>query len=71
MRIEIILYGGTEDIYRALYTLSELEMDQSIHERLKDAQRRRMRRKEALKKAKELGLTCIPGGKSRKGAVNG
>lgn len=71
MRIGIILYGCTKDVYRALYTLSELEMDQSIHGQLKDAQRRRMRRKEALKKAEALGLSCIPGGKSRKGAVNG
>ena len=70
MRIGIILYGCTEDVYRALYTILELEMDQSILEQLKDAQRRRMRRKEMLKKAKALGLTCIPGGKSRKGATN-
>ena len=71
MRIEIILYEGTEDLYRALYTLSELEMDQSIHEQLKAAQKRRMRRKETLRKARALGLACISGGKSRKGAVNG
>ena len=71
MRIGIILYGCTEDVYRALYTILELEMDQSILEQLKDAQRRRMRRKEMLKKARALGLTCISGGKSRKGAVNG
>ena len=71
MRIGIILYGCTGDVYRDLYTILELEMDQSIHEQLKDAKRRRMRRKEMLKKAKALGLTCIPGGKSRKGAANG
>ena len=69
MRIGIILYGCTEDVYRDLYTI--LEMDQSIHEQLKDAKGRRMRRKEMLKKAKVLGLTCIPGGKIRKGAANG
>ena len=67
MRIGIILYGCTEDVYRALYTLSELEMD----EQLKAAQRRRIRREKAFKKARALGLTCISGGKSQKGAVNG
>ena len=71
MRIGLILYGCTEDIYSALYTLSELELDQGIHEKLKDAKRHRKRCKEALKKAKALGPSCIPGGKSRKGAING
>lgn len=71
MRIGIILYGCTEDVYRALYTLSELEMEQSIHEQLRAAQRRRIRREKAFKKARALGLTCISGGKSQKGAVNG
>ena len=67
MKIGIILYECTENDYKALYTLSQFEMDQM----LKDAQRRRIRRKEALKKARSLGLSCIPGGKSRKGAIHG
>ena len=70
MKIAIILYEYTENDYRALYTFSQLEMEQSIQERLKDAQRLRRKREETLKKARALGLSCISGGKSRKKAIN-
>lgn len=71
MIVGIILYECTEDDHRALYALSRLRVEQSIQEQLKRSKRLMRRRKEALRKAKALGLHCIAGGKSRKGAVNG
>ena len=71
MKIGIILYECTEDDYRALYALSRLRVEQSIQKQLKRTQRLMRRRRKALQKAKALGLYCIAGGKSRKGAVNG
>ena len=71
MKIGIILYECTEDDYRALYALSRIKAEQSVQEQLKRAQSLMRRRKEALQKAKALGLYCITGGKSRKGVANG
>lgn len=63
---------GVQRTFTGLYTpFQSWRWIQSIHEQLKAAQRRRIRREKAFKKARALGLTCISGGKSQKGAVNG
>ena len=71
MKVGIILYECTGDDYRALYALSRIKAEQSVQEQLKRTQRLMRRRRKALQKAKALGLYCIAGGKSQKGAVNG
>ena len=67
MEIRIIIYKASEGHFKPLYELLTSETGESPQEQLISSQWQRRRHEEALKKAKAMGLYCIPGGKSQEG----